>query len=89
MRSNVCLSVRSAAGAGCVAKIAAATERVLAAKARQKPKQPKPQPKVKPPVKKDPLEVSIESMSADAFKKALQDPAKARGIENVLSRRNN
>jgi hypothetical protein len=71
--------------------VAATVENVLNQPRTQPKKEtPKPQPKakVKPPVK-DPLVAAIDKMTSDQMKKALQDPAKARGIENVLSRRNN
>jgi hypothetical protein len=68
--------------------VLAAVENVLnQPRKKEVPKsQPKPQPKPKPkpPVKKDPLEASIDRMSADDFKKTLQDPAKALGIERTL-----
>jgi hypothetical protein len=46
---------------------------------------PQPKPKPKPPVRSTEEQI-IESMSADQFKHALTNPARARGIERILSR---
>lgn len=68
-------------------EVAAAIERVLAAKAKQKPKQTKPQPKpaAPKPQPKDPLVAAIDRMSADELKRQLaKSPQIAAGIENTL-----
>ena len=67
-------------------EVLAAVEAVLSQPRPQKaqPAQPAPKAKAtKPQLTAE--ELAVESMSADAFKKALQDPAKARGIERILA----
>jgi hypothetical protein len=66
-------------------EVLAAVESVLNAP-RPKPKSaPKPAPKVAVKPAKTAEEIAIDGLSADQFKKALLDPAKARGIERTLT----
>lgn len=65
--------------------VAAAVEAVLS-QPRPKKEEPKSQPKAefKPPVRSA-EEKAIEGMTSEQMKKAMLDPVKARGIENVLA----
>ena len=68
-------------------EVADAVERVLAAKAKQKPKaKPVPKPQSKPVApKRSAEEIAISKMSADELKRTLsKSPQIAAGIENTL-----